>query len=80
MTRIQDWTSHPALLSGSDHTQRVAVWTNGNLIRLYANGELLKELYDSTYTEEGLFGVFISSAVTTNFEARLTEFLYWNAP
>jgi hypothetical protein len=80
MRRIQDWTSHAAIKSGSDQTQRIAVWTNGNLIRLYANGELLKELVDETYSEDGLFGVFISSAVTPNFEARLSEFLYWNSP
>jgi hypothetical protein len=80
MTRIQDWTSHSAIKSGSDQTQRIAVWTNGNIIRLYANGELLKELVDGTYSDDGLFGVFISSAVTPNFEARLSEFLYWNSP
>jgi hypothetical protein len=80
MTRIQDWTSHSALKSGSDQTHRIAVWTNGNLIRLYANGELLKELVDATYNTDGFFGVFISSAVTPNFQARLSEFLYWNSP
>ena len=69
-----------SLKSGSDQTQRIAVWTDGNIIRLYANGELLKELVDGTYSDDGLFGVFISSAVTPNFEARLIEFLYWNSP
>ena len=80
MTRIQDWTSHSALKSGSDQTQRIAVLTNGNLIRLYANGELLKEIVDATYNEEGFFGVFISSAETANFQARMSEFVYWNSP
>lgn len=80
MKRIQDWISHPALKSGSDQTQRVAVWTNGNLIRLYANGQLLKEIVDSTYTDDGLFGVFISSAQTSNFQAQMSEFLYWASP
>lgn len=80
MSRIQDWTTHPALKSGADQTQRIAIWTNGDIIRLYANGELLKELVDATYNEDGLFGVFISSAVTPNFQARLSEFLYWNSP
>jgi hypothetical protein len=80
MNRLQDWTSHTALKSGSDQTQRIGVWANGNLIKLYANGELLKELYDSTYTSEGLFGVFISSASTTNFQARVSEFMFWNSP
>ncbi len=80
MSRIQDWTTHPALKSGSDQTQRIAVWTSGNSIRLYANGELLNERFDSTYNGDGLFGVFISSATTPNFQARLREFLYWNSP
>lgn len=80
MKRIQDWISHPALKSGSDQTQRVAVWTNGNLIRLYANGQLLKEIVDGTYTDDGLFGVFISSAQTSNFQAQMSEFLYWASP
>jgi hypothetical protein len=80
MYRIQDWTTHSALKSGSDQTQRIAVWTNGNLIRLYANGVLLKEIVDATYNQEGLFGVFISSATTPTFRARMSEFLYWNSP
>jgi hypothetical protein len=80
MNQIQDWATHPALKSGSDQTQRIAVWTNGNLIRLYANGALLKEIVDATYNQEGLFGVFISSATTPTFQARMSEFLYWNSP
>ncbi len=80
MSWVQNLTSHSALKVGSDQTQRVAVWTNGNQIGLYANGELLKELFDTTYTGEGPFGVFISSAVTPNFQARVSEWLYWNSP
>ncbi len=80
MKRIQDWIKHPALKSGSNQTQRVAVWTNGNLIRLYANGQLLKEIVDTTFTDDGLFGVFISSAQTSNFQAQMSEFLYWASP
>lgn len=80
MTRIQEWTSHSALRTGSDQTQRIAVLTNGNLIRLYANGEFLKELVDATYNGEGLFGVFISAADTANFQAVMSEYLYWNSP
>ncbi|TFH35023.1 MAG: hypothetical protein E4G99_08245 [Anaerolineales bacterium] len=80
MTRIQDWTSDPVLKTGSDQTQRIAVLTNGNLIQLYANGKLLKEIVDATYNEEGLLGVFISSAETPKFQARMSEFVYWNSP
>jgi len=80
MTRIQDWTSHSALKVGSDQTQRIAVLTNGNLIRLYANGEFLKEIVDATYNGQGLFGVFISAAETANFQAVMSEYLYWDSP
>ena len=77
MSKILDWTLSAQLATGSGQTHRIGVWAQGNELKLYAQGELLKTLTDTTYSE-GLFGVFISAAQTPNFTCNVEEFLYWD--
>ena len=79
MSKILDWIPSPHLTNGSDQTHRIGVWAQGNELKLYAQGELLTTLTDTTYSE-GLFGLFISAAQTPNFTSNVEEFLYWDLP
>lgn len=69
--------SSNALLSGSNQTNRLGVWTTGSTIRLYINGKLIAEEEDSSQTEPGSFGAIISSNNTPNFTISVEEFAYW---
>jgi hypothetical protein len=72
-------TSNPAIVAGSGKTNRIGVWAKGNTIKLYANGILLHELTDSTFSQ-GYFGVFIRKSVTDGLTSRITEMNYWILP
>jgi hypothetical protein len=72
-------TSNAAIVAGSGKTNRLGVWMKGATIRLYANGILMKELTDNTFTA-GYFGPFIRRGVTDGLTARITEMDYWNVP
>jgi len=77
MTQILDWTPSTHLAAGSEQTHRIGVLAQGNELKLYAQGELLTTLTDTTHGE-GLFGLFISAAQTPNFTTNVEEFLYWD--
>ena len=68
-----------AIVAGAGKTNRLGVWLKGNTIKMYANGILLQELTDSTFTQ-GYFGVFIRKGVTEGLTARITEMNYWTLP
>lgn len=77
---IISWAQDGAILAGSDQTNRLGVMAEDNRIKLYANGTLLKELTDSTYTSDGLFGVFIAAQRTPGFTVKVDEIAYWTRP
>lgn len=79
MSKIIDWTPSSALASGSEQTHRLGVWAQGNELNLYAQGELLTTVTDTTHGE-GLFGVYISAAQTSNFKTKVDEYQYWDLP
>jgi hypothetical protein len=51
----------------------------GDKLVLYANGVLLKEVKDGTFTE-GSFGIFVGARETTNFTISVDEISYWKNP
>lgn len=73
-------TANSAILSGSNATNRIGVMAKGDRISLYANGTLLQEVIDDTYTGEGSFGPFVAANNTVDFTARLDEISLWNLP
>jgi len=79
MSKIIDWTPSSALASGSDQNHRLGVWAQGDELSLYAQGELLTKVMDTTHSK-GLFGVFVSAAQTPNFTTHVDEYLYWDLP
>jgi len=69
-------TADAAIRSGSNQTNRLGVMAKGNVIRLYANGVLLKELEDSTYSAP-YFGAFVAANQTANFRVDLDQISMW---
>ncbi len=77
-TRLLNWQSSNAVLAGSDQTNRLGVWVEGNRIRLYANGNLLTETTDDQLPEQGNFGVLITGIKTKNYTVTIREIAYWD--
>ena len=75
-TPIQEWKSSPLINPGPNQENRMGLYANGSVIKLYANGQLLAEYSDQTYTE-GQFGVFVAAQDTPGFSVSLEEASYW---
>lgn len=76
---LVDWTDSADILSGADKTNRIGLMVEGDQFSLYANGKLLTEISDDTYTEGG-FGLFIASENTQDFKVQVSEVTYWKLP
>lgn len=72
------WTPNPAILQGSNQVNRLGILAQGDRYAFYANGKLLQETKESTFTDAGLFGAFIASTNTSNFTVRMYEISFWN--
>lgn len=62
---------------GPNQTNTLGVWVKGPIIRLYANGNLLEEINDSTLINNGHFGLFINTRQTPGFTVNMDEISYW---
>ena len=71
-------TPNPAILQGSNQVNRLGILAQGDRYAFYANGKLLQETKESTFTDAGLFGAFIASTNTSNFTVRMYEISFWN--
>lgn len=77
-TRLSDGTStNNSLLTGSNQTNRLGIWTEGNTIKLYINGKFISQSESSALSEPGSFGALIASANTPNLTVSIDEFTYW---
>ncbi len=57
----------------------IAVAPDGQMA-LYANGQLLAQVTDTTYTGQGRFGLFAGSPTNANFTVYVDQIAYWNLP
>jgi hypothetical protein len=80
MDTIVPLTANAAIVEGSDKTNRLGVWADGETLRLYANGKLLDELTDDTLTDKGAYGVFVGARKTDDFKVYVSEIAYWDLP
>jgi len=67
-----------AIHPGSNQTNRLGVMVKDDSIALYANGKLLDQVTDTTYSNAGTFGIFIAGQKTLNFSFACTEIDYWD--
>lgn len=79
MTRLKEWTASDAIQTGSNQINRMGLMMIGSKMVMYANGQLLGEVTDGTWTS-GYFGVFVGSGPTDKFLVQVDEMSYWKNP
>jgi hypothetical protein len=77
---IISWTADSHILAGPGQTNRIGVWMKGNEIKLYANGNLIKEFTDSTITTAGHYGIYGGAVDSGTFSFNVAEISQWNLP
>jgi hypothetical protein len=75
-----DYTQDDRINTGAGAANILGIQATGDRILLYVNNRLVAEVYDSTYTEKGLIGLFIGSDVTPDFTVRYNYIAYWANP
>ncbi len=75
-----DYTVDDKIKVGPGEVNKLAVQTTGDRIVLYINDIYLAEVYDSTYTLEGLIGLFIGAEITPDFTVEYDYLAYWSNP
>ena len=75
-----DYTEDDKINTGSGFVNKIGIQTTGDRISLYVNDSLLAEVYDSTYTQKGLIGIFIGSQITESFTVKYDYLAYWSNP
>lgn len=73
---IQQWKYSEAIHAGANQSNRLAVWAKGDTIKLFANGVLLGEYVDGTYSK-GRFGLFIGAIESDPFKVFVEDIAYW---
>ena len=63
--------------SGSNQTNILGVWAKDDRIRLYANGQFLQEISNTSLNNDGHLGLFINARETPGFTIKLDEISYW---
>ncbi len=79
MDNLVAWKTNAAISAGANKTNRLGVMLQGGKIGLYANGVLLGEAQDSTWSE-GHFGVYAGAHESGKYTLRVDEISYWNLP
>ncbi len=77
MNQLIDWKPVVPLQSGPNQVNRVGVMARGSELTFYINGEEIQKINNERYVE-GLFGFFIASYGTNNFNVQVEEVAYWN--
>ncbi|MEE4195314.1 MAG: hypothetical protein V2J07_08965 [Anaerolineae bacterium] len=75
-TTILYWQYSDAINAGANQSNRVGVWAEGNTIRLYINGKLIKQVTDDTFGG-GHFGFLIAGYETAGFSVQVDRARYW---
>jgi hypothetical protein len=79
MTTFINWKANAAINAGADKTNRLGLMMQGNKLSLYANGVLLGEVADNTWSE-GVFGIFAGAQESTNYTLKVDEVDIWDLP
>jgi hypothetical protein len=78
LDNIIAWKNAAGFKSGGNQTNILGIMLKGDKISIYANGNLLDEVNDSTYANAGYYGLYIASANTDGFNIQLSHIAYWD--
>lgn len=73
LTPLQDWTSDPAIRAGSGVVNDLSVQAAGATLSVYANGTLLRQITDDTFSSGG-FGLYAGAGAAGPFTAVFDTF------
>lgn len=73
---LTQWKPSEHIRKGADQTNLIGVRVEGDQLSLYANGKLLVEITDTTYSS-GAFGPFVSAYSTPGFNVKFSDISYW---
>lgn len=76
---LTPWTASGAIKAGPNQVNVIGLRGDGGKLSMYANGNLLQEIQDPTL-EDGLFGVFVGSAVTPDLQVKVDSIDAWQLP
>ncbi len=77
--RLVEWTQSDLIQAGPDKSNRLGIMAQGSKLSLYANGNLLTEVVDSSYPMGG-FGMFVGAVETAGFTVTFDQLEYWELP
>ena len=63
--------------TGAAQSNVLGVWAKDDRLRLYVNGQFLKEISNNSLLNDGHFGLFINAKSTPGFSVSLDEIAYW---
>ncbi len=73
-------TTESKILAGPNQVNRLGIMASGKTIRLYVNGNLVKELEDDGISGAGYIGAFVSARDDPAFTVHLEELKLWTLP
>ncbi len=79
MKWLVNWTASPAIATGSNATNRLGILTIADRLVLYANGQMLTEIKDNSFSS-GYFGVLVGADETKELTVLVDEMAYWENP
>lgn len=79
MVNLIEWKTSAAINTGSSQTNRMGLMAVGDRLILYANGQNIGEVKDSTFSK-GYFGVFVGARETDEFTVRVDQVRVWENP
>lgn len=79
MVNLIEWKTSAAINPGSGQTNRLGLMAIGDRLILYANGQNIGEVKDSTFTK-GFFGIFVGARETEDFTIRVDQVRVWKNP
>jgi hypothetical protein len=76
---LVDWTDSPHIIKGPEQVNRIGVKADGSRLSLYANGHLVNEIRDDSFSS-GRFGLFIGASDTPGYTVKADKVTYWENP
>jgi hypothetical protein len=79
MSNLIPWKASSAIIAGANKTNRMGIMLQGSKLGLYANGTLVGEVLDGTWTA-GHFGIFAGAHESSQYTLKVDEASYWKLP
>src|SRR3990172_2913490 len=73
---LLNWTANSEIKAGQNVTNKMGIYVEGELIKLYANGNRLAQVSDSGH-DKGKWGLIIRTKETSGLEIFVEDVSYW---